>query len=122
MSFNGLIPWHNPNIGNVGQLVKSTPGKIGHIVVTNLGAAQRYLKIYDTATAPVVGTATPIATIAIPNAQAPQSFRFGDSGINEEEGGIRCLNGIGIACTTSYADTDTTNPTNGDVQVNVLYR
>ena len=46
--------------------VKSSAGQIFGIQVNNTNAAVRYLKLYNKATAPTVGTDTPVKTIAIP--------------------------------------------------------
>ena len=122
MSYNGLLPYHNPNMQNTGVLVKTGQAKVGALLITNSNASPRYLRLYDSAGAPVVGTTVPVMCIALPGALGPQWIPFKDAGQNEEEGGVRFVNGLGIACTTSYADTDTGNPSNGDVQVNLLYR
>jgi hypothetical protein len=47
-------------------LVKSTPGKIMGINLGNTGGAAAFLKLYDKATSPVVGTDIPVETILIP--------------------------------------------------------
>jgi len=46
--------------------VKASAGIINDIVVSNNGAGVAYFKLYDKASAPTVGTDTPIATILIP--------------------------------------------------------
>lgn len=70
----------------------------GFAWVYNDNAAKRYLKIYDKASAPVLATDTPVATIPIPGGAA------GAPG--EITKGIPLLNGLAIAITTGVADAD----------------
>lgn len=46
--------------------VKGSAGVVNMIQVSNINAAARYLKLYNKATAPTVGTDTPVMTILIP--------------------------------------------------------
>jgi hypothetical protein len=46
--------------------VKASAGAISLITVSNANAAVRYFKLYNKASAPTVGTDTPIMTVAIP--------------------------------------------------------
>lgn len=47
-------------------VVKSTPGIVTSIVASNVNAAARYLKLYNKATAPTVGTDVPVQTYMLP--------------------------------------------------------
>ena len=95
--------------------VKTTVGKILGGRVTNLAAAVRYLKFYNKASAPTVGTDTPILTIPI---EATSSIYLADIiGFL----GMSFTTGIAYALTTGIADGDTGALTAGDVQVNLLY-
>lgn len=79
-------------------LVKSTPGTIGSVTGSNTNAAVRYLKVYNKATAPTVGTDTPIRTIMLPpNGTIHLDFPKG----------LRTSLGIGIGMTTGAAVADT---------------
>ena len=83
--------------------------------VHNVSAAVKYFKLYNKATAPTVGTDTPILTIAIP---AGQTIYIGDCI------GIYALPfslGLGYGITGAAADADTTALTAGDVIVNLTY-
>lgn len=80
-------------------IVKATPGKILGIQVGNTGAAIAFLKLYDKATAPTVGTDIPVQTIPIPalttlNLHMPASVQF--------------TLGIAYAITNVGTDADTT--------------
>jgi hypothetical protein len=82
-----------------GTNIKASAGTLGYISASNINAAARYLKIYDKASAPTVGTDTPIATFLLP-AGAMTSIALPPQG-------IKCTAGIGIALTTGIADNDT---------------
>lgn len=84
---------------SAGRLYKAT----GH----NAAAAVRYLKIYNKASAPVVGTDVPLITLALQPSVA-FSFDWGDIG-------IYLATGIAYALTTGAPDADTGALTAGDV-------
>lgn len=84
--------------------VKATPGTVLHVMGYNAAASARFLKLYDKASAPTVGTDVPRKTVYLP-ATASFSFTFN---------GAYAL-GIGFALTGAAADADATNLTAGDV-------
>ena len=92
---------------------KASAGTIMQIIGYNAAAALRYLKIYDKASAPTVGTDTPILTIPLPAAAGfVIDFAFG----------FRLNTGIAYALTTGAADADTGALTAADVLgLNVVY-
>lgn len=78
--------------------ILAAPCEITKLTVSNTNAAARYLKIYDLAVAPTVGTSIPVATYLIPPSGGsniplpiPESLQFG----------------FALAITTGPADTDT---------------
>jgi len=80
--------------------------------VYNAAASVRYLKLYNSATAPTVGTDTPKLTIPIPPG----------TGANVEiAGGVEFTVGVGLGATTGVADNDTGAPAANDVVVNLWY-
>ncbi len=88
-------------------VVKGSAGRLYKIRGYNAAAAVRYLKLYNKATAPTVGTDTPVATIAL----APSAvFDLDMSDI-----GQYFATGIGFALTTGSADADTGALTAADV-------
>lgn len=93
-------------------VVKARSGYITSVSASNANAAVRYLKIYDKATAPTVGTDVPVLIYAIPAA----------SSINVDLEGQRFANGIGFATTTGVADSDTGAVAANEVKVSVNYR
>lgn len=82
------------------NLVRGSAGNLYNILATNTSASPRYLKIYNKATAPTVGTDTPILTITLP-ANSFTPIHFGAVG-------YRHSLGIGIGITANAADNDTT--------------
>ena len=81
--------------------------------ISNKNAAAIYVKFYNKATAPTVGTDTPLLTLSIPAASAANQ---------EFLGGIPFSLGIGMGATTAGADADVGAPAASDVIVNVLYK
>lgn len=94
-------------------LVKNAAGQLYGVVVDNQNAAVRYLKFYNKATAPTVGTDTPVLTFAIPPA-GTLHLEFAN--------GIAFDTGIGIGLTTGVADNDTGAVSASEHVVNVLYK
>ncbi|MFN3587426.1 MAG: hypothetical protein ACK4UT_07975 [Moraxellaceae bacterium] len=79
--------------------VKASAGQVYTIHGHNAGGADRYLKIYNKATAPVPGTDTPVETYVL---KAGQPFRLDFS-----NHGNPFATGIGYAITAGLADADT---------------
>lgn len=93
--------------------VKASAGTVYGITVSNANAAARYLKLYNKATAPTVGTDIPILTVPIP-ATGLASVNFGALG-------HRLATGIGIALTTGMAYTDTAAVALNEIEVTMAY-
>jgi len=95
-----------------GANIKATNANLFEVSVSNPTATPVYVKFYNKATAPTVGTDVPIITIVAPaNATTPLNF-----GIL----GKRFSSGLGIAVTGGIASTDTSNAVAG-VIVNGTY-
>lgn len=89
-----------------GTNVKGSAGRVYAIQGYNAAAAVRYLKLYNKATTPAVGTDTPVKTIAIPGTTVfaldwPIGYSF--------------ATGIGFGLSTGSADNDTGALTAGDI-------
>lgn len=92
--------------------VKGAAGQVFGWYLFNANAATRYLKLYNKASAPTVGTDTPVMTIPIP----------GGSAANVEfANGIAFGTGIAFALTTGVADSDTGAVAANEIVVNLLY-
>lgn len=92
--------------------VKASAGQVFGWYLFNANAATRYLKLYNKASAPTVGTDTPVLTIPIPAGAAANV---------EYLGGIAFATGIAFALTTGIADADTGAVAANDVVVNLFY-
>jgi hypothetical protein len=83
---------------------------------SNIGATAAIVKLYNKATAPVVGTDTPEMIIPVPAAVGGvPGFAEITPGFN----GHRFALGLGIAITGGMADSDTTAVAAGQVKVKI---
>ena len=79
------------------------------MVISNTGAAAAFVKLYNLATAPVVGTSAVVLTIPV--------LAGGTVSINWGPLGMRFGTGIGLAITNLAPDADTTAVALGQVKV-----
>ena len=105
------------NINSVGStnaaFIKNAAGTIYNIIASNTNAATRYVKFYNKASAPTVGTDVPVLTIAVPTNGTVQA--------NMGVLGHRFATGIAIAITTGAADSDTGAVAANEVKVLTSY-
>lgn len=93
-------------------VVKGSAGHLFELTLSNPTATPVYVKLYNKATAPTVGTDVPVLTVPVAaNSTVPLSFGTL---------GKRFATGIGIAATGAIGATDTTNAVAG-VQINGSY-
>jgi hypothetical protein len=92
--------------------IKTMPGNISEITAFNAAAYPVYLRIYNKATAPTVGTDISYRTIMIP-AGTEKTISFPN--------GAYFSAGIAIALTKGVAATDATAVAAGDVQLTIQY-
>ena len=109
----GLVIYRNLDLDETGISVKATPGQVYGGVIYNASTSVRYLKFYNKATAPTVGSDTPVLTAVLP----PESAFI----LGVFSGAAFAL-GIGIGATTGLADNDTGAPSANDVIINLLYK
>lgn len=95
--------------------LKGSAGEIGYLAAFNLNAAARYLKLYNKASAPTVGTDTPVHTLLLPGNTAGAGF------VLPIVGGISFSTGIAFALTTGIADSDTGAVAANEIVVNIGY-
>lgn len=81
--------------------LKGSAGTLYSLYVTNSNAALRYIKFYNKATSPTVGTDVPVATFAIPASSTGAGFSI------SFPFGFDFATGIAYALTTGVADADT---------------
>lgn len=93
--------------------IKATAGKVYAVSVMNSSAATKYVRLYNLAVAPTVGTSTPYKVIAVP-AGTSKEVEFGTLGLTFGTG-------ISIAITNLSPDNDATAVAAGDVRVLIAY-
>lgn len=94
--------------------IKATAGTVFQILASNVGAAAAFLKIFNLATAPTVGTSVPLLTIPIP-ATGVVTIPFGTLG-------LRFSTGIAFSITNLIADADATVIAAAQVKVAISYQ
>jgi hypothetical protein len=87
---------------------------LGGYSLTNTATAARYLKWFDKASAPVVGTDVPLRTVAVPASGGHVAISF--------HRGILFKLGMWVTVTVNGADTDNTAPAANDVLLTVDYQ
>lgn len=95
--------------------LKASAGTLYSLEVFNINAAVRYIKFYNKASAPTVGTDTPVATYAIPGATTGGGF------VISWPFGKDFSTGIAYALTTGGAATDTNAVAATEIFVNGSY-
>jgi len=93
------------NTTNAANL-KASAGNLVNVDLFNVAAYDVFVKFYNKATSPTVGTDTPVWTIPL---------KAGTGFSREFEQGKSFATGIGYAITKLIADSDTTNVAAGDV-------
>lgn len=97
-------------------LLRAGPTQVGFIYAGNINAAVCYLKLYNKATAPTVGTDTPVATLMIPGSTTGGGFSLSIPG-----GTTAFPLGLGYALTTGVADSDTSGVAANEVTLWICY-
>lgn len=92
--------------------VKASSGTIGTITLTNASAAMKFFKLYNKASAPVVGTDTPVSIIGVPPTRTI---------VIPFEQGMRLTTGIAYALTGLMPVADTTALALNDMSVHINY-
>ncbi len=92
--------------------VKASAGRVYSIIATNNGAAARYLKMYNKASAPTVGSDTPVATYMLP---------AGGGICRITDIGLAFSTGIAFAITGGIALSNTSAVSADEVAVNIEY-
>ena len=92
--------------------VKASAGNLFEITASNVTATATFVKLYNKASAPTVGTDVPVLTISVP-ANTTVAMQFGSQG-------KRFATGIALAVTAAAAATDTAAAVAG-VQLNATY-
>jgi hypothetical protein len=113
-AISALSTYRNISLVATGVNIKGSQGAVVGWYIANNATSARFVKLYNKAMAPTVGTDTPLCTIQVPASSA--------TNISFTGGGINFAAGIGIAATNLVADADTTAPSANDVVCNVFYQ
>jgi hypothetical protein len=105
---------HKKNSSNStnATLIKSTAGLVMEVTVINWNAALRYLRLYDKATAPTVGTDIAYRVIAL-TSRTPVTMSFPHGAYFE--------NGIGYSMTTGNTYNDATGVAANEIQMTIQW-
>lgn len=113
----GATPYHLVSAGTTNATsVKGSAGIVYGIQLTNTNAAARYVKFYNKASAPTVGTDVPVKTLLIPGSAAGAG-----NNVPITHRGIAFSTGIAFAIVANMVDNDTTTISAGDVCVDLDY-
>jgi hypothetical protein len=94
------------------SVIKASAGRLLRVLAVNTGTSPRYVKLYNSATSPTVGTDTPLLTLTVlPGGGLQASFEWA----------VSFAAGISIAITGGAADADTTAIAAGEVIVHTQY-
>ena len=93
--------------------VKGSAGTINMMSISNIATSKRYVKFYNKATAPTVGTDTPVWTVMVPPGET-HDISCGPSG-------MRFSTGIAFATTALITVTDTTAVALNDLAICINY-
>jgi hypothetical protein len=97
--------------------VKASAGQVYMITASSVNAAARYLKLYNKASAPTVGTDTPVHTFIIPGNTAGAG-----TNIPIPDCGLEFTTGIAFALTTEATDAGSTAVAVNEIVVNLAYK
>lgn len=92
--------------------IKTSPGQLGSVIVINNGASWAYVKLFNKASAPTLGTDTPVHTIGVPP---------GGGASYPVPAGVLFTTGIAYAITGGIALTDATAISANSVAFNYSY-
>ena len=110
----GLTLHRRLSTGTDSTNVKNAAGQLFWGFVTNTNASARYIKFYNSASAPTLGSGTPVLTFLVPP---------GSSGLQiTAEQGLAFSTGIGYTLSTGAADADTGTVAANEIIVNLGYR
>lgn len=93
--------------------IKTSAGNVRRLVVTNTTATARFLKLYNKASAPTVGTDVPVLILTVP--------AYGTVNLDCKAAALVFGTGIGIALTAAAAYTDVAAVAAGALVVKISY-
>lgn len=118
-SSGGATPYHLVSLASTNAtVVKAAPGKVYSVTLNcNTSAAARYLKFYDSATAPTAGSGTIVQVVQAPLLAAST----GSTTVVTFPGGLQFNSGIAFVTVTTLADSGSTGVGAGDLSIDLTY-
>lgn len=114
----GYTPYKLISAGSTNATsLKASAGQVGAVICFNINASPRYLKLYNKASAPTVGTDTPVQVYLIPGNTAGAGHV-----IPLPNQGLEFTVGIAFALTTGITDADTGAVAASEIIVNIGYK
>lgn len=110
----GASAYRNLDVNATGANIKAASGVVIDIICVNRSNAERFLKLYNKATAPTAAD-TPVMTIPLDGTSGG-----GQAGLSAAVGALFAA-GIGVRATTGIADADVGNPAVNTVVLNMTY-
>ena len=104
--------YRNVDVDESGDAGVLAAAKLVGYHIFNASAGSRYVKLYNTAGAPVVGTDTPLVTIGLGTLDSVSVLGMAP---------IYFSSGIGVGATTGAADGDTGAPGGNDIVLSLYY-
>jgi hypothetical protein len=108
----GSQVYRSINVSTGALIYSSSTQLLGYIITNQNQSSTRYVRFYNSAAQPTLGTTSVYLTFAIPAASA--------ANVNFSPG-IAFSNGMGIAASGGVADNDTTAISANDIVANVFY-
>ncbi len=108
----GCLVYSSASLVATGVSVKSSAGQLYGYFLYNTSASTRFVKIYNSGSAPSAGSGTPVMRLPLPAGSGANCW-FTQA--------IAFSSGIGIIATTGVADADSGVPSANDVVVNFYY-
>jgi hypothetical protein len=100
-------------------VVKAAPGTLYNVILScNTSAAARYLKFYDTATAPTAGSGTIVQVVQAPLLAASTGST---TVVNFGPAGMQFKNGIAFVTVTTLPDAGSTAVATSDLSIDLCY-
>jgi hypothetical protein len=115
----GLSVFRSLDLDETEEDVKTSPGCLYKLRITNRTTSVRYVKLYnETAANVTVGTTTPLDTIPVPANASDYTV------LTENFGGVGLTfdTALSIAATTGFADNDTGAPGTNDIIVSAYFK
>lgn len=113
----GATPYHLVSAASTNATsLKASAGQVYMITAFNTNASIRYLKLFNKASAPTLGTDTPVAVFGIPG-----NTTGAGNNVPIPSVGLNFSTGIAFAITGGIADTDATAISANDVVISIGY-